>query len=67
MPNDTQYRCAALRIYRSNEGLEGAGDIQVADTDTAPELVHRVRGGTGAWVKAWVWVPDVEADQEPQE
>jgi hypothetical protein len=51
-PTDQQYRDAAGRMYLTDDDIEIelSGTLSVADD--------------GAWVQAWIWVPDSEAAAE---
>lgn len=52
-PTDKQFREAAMKIHPN------ADEVRVPDH---PRIRHN--GVDGAWVAAWVWVPDEEAAKE---
>lgn len=61
---DSQYHTAAMRLYAAPSD----DDIEIDDCTTTNEIVARLDdssgGSNGAWVKAWVWVPNDEAAKE---
>ena len=59
-PTDSQYVKAAIRLY------EKEGEIEVDEYDPASSEVSR-GADLGAYVKAWVWVPEDEAHAEEPE
>lgn len=57
MPTDDQVRAAAVRMYES----EGEREIDFGATISRADD----NSDQGAYVQAWVWVPDSEALKEP--
>lgn len=65
MITDQQYVDAARRIY------DDEGTCEVDEYDPAHSIVSRCSeaegGDNGAYVQAWVWVEDAEAEKENAE
>lgn len=60
-PSDSAYRVAAMKKF------QGAAAIDIDDCTAAGAsdmLVAHDPPAGGAWVKAWVWVTDDEAEKE---
>jgi hypothetical protein len=64
---DSQYRTAAMRLYErgSDDNIEIDSCSAEGVSDTLVSRLNDPDGGSnGAWVKAWVWVPNDEAAKE---
>ena len=59
-PSDYQYVQAAIRLF------DDEGTCEVDEYDPALDQVSR-GDDPGAYVQAWVWVPDEEAEIEDAE
>jgi len=59
-PSDYQYVQAAIRLW------DEEGECEVDEYDPASSEVSR-GADLGAYVKAWVWVPEDEAHAEKPE
>lgn len=51
---EKQAACEAATIQTAKENYHSEGEIEI-DRDA---IVSRARNGFGAYVQAWVWVPD---------
>jgi len=56
-PTNRQYVAAARRLYND----EGTIEVDHFNLETS---VISIGSDPGAYVKAWVWVEDIEANQE---
>jgi hypothetical protein len=62
MPSDKQYSDAAIHFHQEDGTLEidvGA-EVSRSDFDDPEDDPH------GAYVKAWVWITDYEANEMPK-
>jgi hypothetical protein len=63
---DSQYRTAAMRLYErgSDNDIEIDTCSAEGSSDTLVSRSEDPDAGNGAWVKAWLWVPNDEAEKE---
>ena len=54
------YLAAAKRLYANPSN----DDIEIDDYVIAEDMISKSEGEGGAFVKAWVWVTDDEANKE---